>query len=232
MHGVWRNILAASRSITTISQGGRRQRRSFSSFHCILKVQRKAINIRSRDTHLSQFQPFLRARISLSTSIAARDLMDIEKKPTGIDGGNIPHDQDSLLHDLPVTLTTSITDTDQKAEPTKENAGDASHDHPSMSHDLDVDAATSPVDRSGIQSGTDSKEEDSPGSSPPQSPKGDDGGAGDAYTKRGYTSEIFKIELSNLPKRLSFTVSKKKFIACVITVYSICNSSIVGPSSL
>lgn len=126
------------------------------------------------------------------------------------DSGNVSHDQDSLLHDLPVMLTTSITDTDQKAEPTKENAGDASHDHPSMSHDLDVDAATSPVDHSGIQSGTDSKEEDSPGSSPPQSPKGDDGGAGDAYTKRGYTSEIFKIELSNLPKRLSFTVSKKK----------------------
>jgi hypothetical protein len=51
-------------------------------------------------------------------------------------------------------------------------------------------------------------EADSPGSSPPHvSPQGDDGGGGmgDVYTKRGYTSEIFK---SNLPKKLSFTVSK------------------------
>ena len=132
--------------------------------------------------------------------------MDIDKQkeePTGVAGGDTSHDHDSLSHDLP----TSITD-EQKAEPARVDTGDVSHEHPSMSHDLDVATAASPVDHSGIQGGTNCNEGVSPGSLP-QSP--DDGGMGDAYTKRGYTSEIFKIELSNLPRKIGFKVCNQKY---------------------
>ena len=137
--------------------------------------------------------------------------MDIDKqeeKTTGADGGDTSHDHDSLSHDIPVPTSVSDIDCKQKVKPIETGTVDASHERPSdMSHDSTAELP--PADRSGIP---DSNEEDSPGSSPPHSsPQGDGdggGGMGDVYTRRGYTSEIFKIELNNLPKKLSFTVSK------------------------
>lgn len=137
--------------------------------------------------------------------------MDIDKqedKTTEADA-RTSHGQDSVSHDVPIPTSESVSDK-QEVEHIGTDTVDASHERPSMSHDSDVATATlPPVDRqSGIP---DSNEADSPGSSPPHlSPQGGDSGGGmaDVYTKRGYTSEIFKIELSNLPKKLSFTVSK------------------------
>lgn len=139
--------------------------------------------------------------------------MDIDKqeeKTTGVDGGDTSHDHDSLSHDVPVPTAVSDIDCKQKVEPIGTDTEDASHGRPSdMSRDSTAELP--PADHSGIP---DNNEEDSPGSFPPHSsPQGDGdgdggGGMGDVYTRRGYTSEIFKIELSNLPKKLSFTVSK------------------------
>jgi hypothetical protein len=136
--------------------------------------------------------------------------MDIDKqedKTTEADACT-SHNHDSVSHDVPVPTSESVPDK-QKVEPIGTDTVDASHECPSMSYDSDVATATlPPADHSGMP---DSNEADSPGSSPPHlSPQGGDGGGGmgDVYTKRGYTSEIFKIELSNLPKKLSFTVSK------------------------
>ena len=137
--------------------------------------------------------------------------MDIDKQreePTGVADGDASHDHNSLSHDTP----TSVTD-EQKAEAVGVDTGDVSHEHPSMSHDLDVATATSPVDHSGIQSGTKGV---SPGSPPPQSPD-DAGGIEDVYTKRGYTSEIFKIELSNLPRKIGFKVSNQKILKIIVS---------------
>lgn len=138
--------------------------------------------------------------------------MDVDKqeeKTTGADGGDArtSHDHDSISHDIPAPTSVTNVDCKQKVEPIGTDTVDASHEHPSMSHDSTAELP--PADHSGIP---DSNEDDSPGSSPPPpSPQGGDdggGGMGDVYTRRGYTSEIFKIELSNLPKKLSFTVSK------------------------
>ena len=85
------------------------------------------------------------------------------------------------------------------------HAGDTSHDHDSISHGLDG-ASNSPVDHSGMPSGSDLNKAVS-AESLPQSPQGDDRGTADAYTKRGYTSEIFKIELGNLPYKIGYKVS-------------------------
>ena len=120
-----------------------------------------------------------------------------------------------------IYLPTSInTVTDRNLMDVDEQRGDpigadvaASHDHSSVSHDLSE--AASPgvaVDHFGIQSGTDHNEGITPGS-PPQSTndqgdRGDDGEREDAYTKRGYTSEIFKIELGNLPLKIGYKVYK------------------------
>ena len=92
-----------------------------------------------------------------------------------------------------------------RQDPAGVATGDASPHHDSSTHDLDrAEASLKALPAECI----------SPGSSP-RIPQAGDEKSDDAYTKRGYTSEIFKIELSNLPKKVGYKVSTRSSCACI-----------------
>ena len=79
---------------------------------------------------------------------------------------------------------------------------DVSHDCPSGSHDLVDGGPDTPV-VSTEPTGTDVK-----GGAPSSPGNGREEGAerNDPYSKRGYTSEVFKIEVDNLPQWVGYKV--------------------------
>ena len=92
-------------------------------------------------------------------------------------------------------------------------AGDASHDHDSTTHHLDRTEVSPEL--LATECCTNTNKAISPGSSP-EILRAGDRRSDDAYTKRGYTSEIFKIELSNLPKKIGYKVSMISSCACIL----------------
>ena len=109
-------------------------------------------------------------------------------------------------------------DVDKHKEDTITTEGKyVSHDQDSVPHDLDE--VTSVVDK--VQSSTSDRREDCIAGTPGNAQG--DGEKEDPYSKRGFTSEVFKIEVNNLPQRVGYKVHKHVAKAvCVCTCVCVC----------